>query len=81
MDGREKYLFEHFYCSYYHSIFDDTASVNYVYANKSEVPNDSIQAYLANVSTALAHSLYEHVMNKEYLGSLTADKNLVSVPC
>lgn len=63
--------------NYYHSVFDETASLKYVYANKSEVPNDSIQAYLANVSTTLAHSLYEHVTNETYFGSLTADKNLV----
>lgn len=63
--------------SYYHSVFDDAASLGFKYANRSKVPEDSIQSFLADVSTALAHSLYEHVADAPYVGAAVANVTLM----
>lgn len=67
-----------YYYSYYHSIFDDSTSLNYTYGNRTTIPPDSIQAYLTKVSTMLAHSLYEHVTGQPYVGAVVANETLVS---
>lgn len=62
---------------YYHSVLDDSASLDYTYANGSAVPKDSVQAYLTDVSTTLAHSLAEHVTGVPYTGVAVANSSLV----
>ena len=67
------------YCSYYHSIFDDKQALRYQYANGSKIDSGSIQQFIANISTALARTLYVSVMNKEYTGAEIVDLDLVRV--
>ncbi|XP_026281951.1 nicastrin isoform X2 [Frankliniella occidentalis] len=62
---------------YYHSVFDDINNLNFKYANGSQVPDDSIQSFLTNLTNTLANSLFEHVSGKPYPGAALADPALV----
>lgn len=62
---------------FYHSLYDDAANVNYTYTDNSTIADDSLQAFVANFSTALARSLYRQMTEKEADGSSVADRRLV----
>ncbi|XP_017774450.1 PREDICTED: nicastrin [Nicrophorus vespilloides] len=68
---------------YYHSIYDNAANLQFNYVNTSEnsikvVPEDSIQEYVAKISTGLAKSIFEFVTKEQYNGSEKADVLLVN---
>lgn len=50
---------------FYHSLYDDALNVNYKYSNGSDIENDSLQSFVANFSTALAHTLYQEMTGKD----------------
>lgn len=75
---------------FYHSIYDDQHNINFKYYNTSKdftdlknlsasivYPLESIQIAIRNVSTILAYSLYEIIVNKPIEDSLGANPHLV----
>ncbi|XP_065351509.1 nicastrin [Cloeon dipterum] len=54
---------------FYHSVLDDVKLLKFKYSNGTAPPSDSIQAYLANLSTALGRSIYEMIAQKPYTGT------------
>lgn len=51
---------------FYNSIYDNASSIGYRYYNGSEIPVDSVQQFIANVSEMVAASVYEEVTDKGY---------------
>lgn len=78
---------------FYHSIFDDTSNIGFVYANtsldftelgalietNSPFAYDSVQMAIRNASTLLAFSLFEMVSGDFYSGAVGGNPVLVSV--
>ncbi|KAK3912031.1 Nicastrin [Frankliniella fusca] len=62
---------------FYHSVLDDINNIKFKYSNGSRVADDSIQLYLRNLTNTLAHTLYEHVTGKPYVGAAIADLSLM----
>ncbi|XP_025830982.1 nicastrin [Agrilus planipennis] len=68
---------------FYNSIYDTVENIDYYYynvtpENTSNIPKDSIQAYVANISTMISKALYESVTGNKYNNSnLYADIVLV----
>lgn len=60
---------------FYHSLYDDAVNVDYKYRNGSDIVADSLQSFVANFSTALAHSLYKEMTDEE--ADSTVDPKLV----
>ncbi|GLG94038.1 nicastrin-like [Gryllus bimaculatus] len=62
--------YKSFTTKYYHSIFDDAKALDYEYQNGNMPSPNSIQAFVANVSTTLGHTLYKMLMGKTYTGTV-----------
>lgn len=50
---------------FYNSMYDNAENLNYKYLNSTDVPKDSIQQHIADVSMILARSLYEEITKQE----------------
>lgn len=51
---------------FFNSMYDNVENLNYEYLNSTaEIPKDSIQQHIINVSQILARSLYEEITNQE----------------
>lgn len=67
---------------YYNSLFDNVANVNYTYYpinQTNNIPLDSIQYHIANISNVLARTIHHELNNKEYEGDAVADVVIVSL--
>ncbi|XP_039275911.1 nicastrin [Nilaparvata lugens] len=53
---------------YYNGLMDNASNIEYRYYNSSAIPEESVQAVLAKISTSLAKSLYAWVTRKNYTG-------------
>ncbi|XP_077284320.1 nicastrin [Arctopsyche grandis] len=77
---------------YYQSVLDNKLNLNYLYSNlstdvkrgsdgvefpDSKYPAGSVQVRLADISTAIAYALYEHVTDKPYDGKIRASPFIV----
>lgn len=69
---------------YYNSLYDDTDNLNYSYINITEELVDSdtfsgtVQEWIANISNAVAKTLYEEVYNETYQGDQQSKPYIVS---
>nr|XP_023018628.1 nicastrin [Leptinotarsa decemlineata] len=67
---------------FYNSIFDNSTNIQYQYYNASDddsqqIPNDSLQYFIANVSEIIGNSIFEEITKKKYDGNGTVDVTLV----
>lgn len=65
---------------FYNSIYDNPDNLQYTYYNSSEtdqIPSNSIQHFIANVSNMLARSVFQEITHNEYRGKETADVVIV----
>ncbi|KAG5888388.1 hypothetical protein JTB14_035694 [Gonioctena quinquepunctata] len=76
-DHKASYL-NHFY----NSIYDNSTNIGFWYYNASEnnqvqIPKDSLQYFVANVSETIAKSVFHEVSQKKYEGNETVNATLV----
>lgn len=66
---------------FYNSIYDNASNIGYKYYNSTNgqinIPEDSIQQFIVNVSEIVAKSVYEEIKGVSYAGELTSDVALV----
>lgn len=64
---------------FYNSIYDNASNIGYQYYNRSTIPVDGVQQFIANVSEMIAASVYEEITDKRYSkGVEGGDTELVS---
>ncbi|XP_059482023.1 nicastrin [Neocloeon triangulifer] len=63
--------------NFYHSILDDSKLLGFSYLNGTTAAPDSIQTFLADLSTALGWSIYELMAKKPYSGTARVNSSMV----
>ncbi|KAJ8921173.1 hypothetical protein NQ315_013645 [Exocentrus adspersus] len=66
---------------FYNSIYDNSSNIEYQYYNVTkgqEIPKNSIQQFITNVSEVVAKSVYEEIMAVNYTGNLVSNVELVN---
>lgn len=70
---------ETFVNNFYNSIFDNATNLLFEYHHDTqEIPSDSIQRFITDISTLLAKSIYEEVTGNAYVGFEEASVRMVN---